>query len=294
MLLKRGSRKAELTEEGTYLYGQAKNILSMMDTTAQELSHFHGGQNGVLRLGTISSSGYILTEQILKNFCREFPRIRFELNEGNTYELLEQLKNGIIECAILRTPFNSEGFECIYGPEEPLVAVGEPRFFHCGEDSSIALADLAGIPLIQYRRFDSMLSVAFQNAGIEPSIFCHNDDARTCLLWASAGLGVALVPETITNLPLYKKVQKQLDRVLLTTRENLLGARVVRAFNRQQDEMKKFDEENSLLVNSQVFVGKISAMIRLTTSPDGWESMYFNGRISRWSNAFVRISFTTR
>ena len=132
ILLKRGSRKAELTEEGTYLYGQAKNILSMMDTTAQELSHFHGGQNGVLRLGTISSSGYILTEQILKKFCREFPRIRFELNEGNTYELLEQLKNGIIECAILRTPFNSEGFECIYGPEEPLAAVGERRFFHCG------------------------------------------------------------------------------------------------------------------------------------------------------------------
>ena len=124
ILLKRGSRKAELTEEGTYLYGQAKNILSMMDTAAQELSHFHGGQNGVLRLGTISSSGYILTEQILKDFCREFPQIRFELNEGNTYELLEQLKNGIIECAILRTPFNSEGFECIYGPEEPLAAVG--------------------------------------------------------------------------------------------------------------------------------------------------------------------------
>lgn len=66
-------------------------------------------------------------------------------------------------------------------------------------------------------------------------------------------------------MPLYKKVQKQLDRVLLTTRENLLGARVVRAFNRQQDEMKKFDEENSLLVNSQVFVGKISALMNPVT-----------------------------
>ena len=66
-------------------------------------------------------------------------------------------------------------------------------------------------------------------------------------------------------MPLYKKVQKQLDRVLLTTRENLLGARVVRAFNRQQDEMKKFDEENSLLVNSQVFVGKISALMNPIT-----------------------------
>ena len=119
----------------------------------------------------------------------------------------------------MRTPFNSEGFECIYGPEEPLAAVGEPRFFHCGEDSSIALADLAGIPLIQYRRFDSMLSVAFQNAGIEPSIFCHNDDARTCLLWASAGLGVALVPETITNLPLSKGLSiHQIDNADTMTR----------------------------------------------------------------------------
>lgn len=201
-LLKRGSRKAELTEEGVYLYNQARNILSIMDTTILELSHFQSAQNGTLRLGTISSSGYVLSEQILKDFCRRFPQIRFEIKEGNTYELLEQLKNGIIECAILRTPFNTEGFECIYGPEEYLTAVGDPSFFHCDENEPISLTDLIGIPLIQYRRFDSMLSVAFQNARITPSIFCHNDDARTCLLWASAGLGVALVPETLTRLPL--------------------------------------------------------------------------------------------
>lgn len=203
-LLKRGSRKAELTEEGIYLYSQARKILSIMDTTTLELSHFQSAQSGILRLGTISSSGYVLTEQILKDFCHQFPQIRFEIKEGNTYELLEQLKNGIIECAILRTPFNTEGFECIYGPEEYLTAVGKPEFFHCTENEPISLTDLIEIPLIQYRRFDSMLSVAFQNARITPSIFCHNDDARTCLLWAAAGLGVALVPETLTKLPLTK------------------------------------------------------------------------------------------
>ena len=74
-------------------------------------------------------------------------------------------------------------------------------------------------------------------------------------------LSIVVFGILLISMPLYKKVQKQLDRVLLTTRENLLGARVVRAFNRQQDEMKKFDEENSLLVNSQVFVGKISALM---------------------------------
>ena len=69
-------------------------------------------------------------------------------------------------------------------------------------------------------------------------------------------LSIVVFGILLISMPLYKKVQKQLDRVLLTTRENLLGARVVRAFNRQQDEMKKFDEENSLLVNSQVFVAR--------------------------------------
>ncbi len=67
------------------------------------------------------------------------------------------------------------------------------------------------------------------------------------------------------SMPLYKKVQRQLDQVLLTTRENLLGARVVRAFNRQQDEVKKFDGENSRLVQLQVFVGKISALMNPVT-----------------------------
>lgn len=78
-------------------------------------------------------------------------------------------------------------------------------------------------------------------------------------------LSIVVFGILLISMPLYKKVQKQLDRVLLTTRENLLGARVVRAFNRQQDEMKEFDEENSLLVNSQVFVGKISALMNPIT-----------------------------
>lgn len=78
-------------------------------------------------------------------------------------------------------------------------------------------------------------------------------------------LSIVVFGILLISMPLYKKVQKQLDRVLLTTRENLLGARVVRAFNRQQDEMMKFDEENSLLVNSQVFVGKISALMNPVT-----------------------------
>ncbi|MCD7750326.1 MAG: ABC transporter ATP-binding protein/permease [Lachnospiraceae bacterium] len=67
------------------------------------------------------------------------------------------------------------------------------------------------------------------------------------------------------SMPLYKKVQQQLDQVTRTTRENLTGVRVIRAFNRQEAETERFKEENGLLVQSQVFVGKISALMNPIT-----------------------------
>lgn len=67
------------------------------------------------------------------------------------------------------------------------------------------------------------------------------------------------------SMPLYRSVQRQLDKVLLTTRENLLGVRVIRAFNRQKSETEKFDRENGGLVRMQVFVGKISALLNPVT-----------------------------
>lgn len=208
-LLTRGSRKAEPTPAGAFLYDRAKNILGVMEATEKQLRGYKNGAGGILRLGTISSSGHMLTEDFLKDFCLEHPGVRFELTEGNTYQLLEHLKNGLIECAILRTPFNSEGFRCCYGPKEPLVAVGMPRYFkRLQGGEAVCLSDLVGKPLIYYRRFDSIISAAFQNIGAEPDIFCRNDDARTCLLWAGAGLGVALVPETICNL----SIGNNLDR----------------------------------------------------------------------------------
>ena len=67
------------------------------------------------------------------------------------------------------------------------------------------------------------------------------------------------------SMPLYKKVQRQLDRVTQATRENLTGARVIRAFNRQEDEIRDFEASNSRLVDFQVFVGKISALMNPVT-----------------------------
>lgn len=67
------------------------------------------------------------------------------------------------------------------------------------------------------------------------------------------------------TMPLYKKVQKWLDKVLLTTRENLAGIRVVRAFRTQEKEKEQFEEESGALMTVQLLVGKISALLNPVT-----------------------------
>lgn len=66
-------------------------------------------------------------------------------------------------------------------------------------------------------------------------------------------------------IPLYKKVQSKLDSVLSTTRANLTGVRVIRAFCREDEEIDRFEKQNEALTDEQKFVGKISALMNPVT-----------------------------
>lgn len=98
-------------------------------------------------------------------------------------------------------------------------------------------------------------------------IMAFTVDAHTAMVFAVTipVLCVVVFGIMLISMPLYQSVQKQLDKVLLTTRENLMGVRVIRAFNRQANEREKFEEENGSLVKLQVFVGKISALLNPVT-----------------------------
>lgn len=74
-------------------------------------------------------------------------------------------------------------------------------------------------------------------------------------------LSVVVFGIILWTMPLYQKVQGRLDRVLGLTRENLSGARVIRAFNKEEDEKKRYREENDALAGVQKFVGGISGLM---------------------------------
>lgn len=78
-------------------------------------------------------------------------------------------------------------------------------------------------------------------------------------------LSVVIFSVMLASIPLFKKVQSGLDQVLGHTRENLEGARVIRAFNKEEDEAREFNASNEFLTNMQLVVGRISTLMNPLT-----------------------------
>ncbi|SEN46233.1 DNA-binding transcriptional regulator, LysR family [Amphibacillus marinus] len=198
-LINRGARKITLTEAGRVLYKRANAIISLANTTIHELTHFQDGQTQTLRLGIISSVGSSLFDHRLQQFCYSHPHIVFDIHEGNTYELLEKLDQDQIDLAIVRSPFQTDGYDCQTLAPEPMVAVATSNFLK-NEPEYISVSALQNKPLIYYRRMEHVIISSFLKKEIEPITRCICDDARTALSWAKAGIGIAIVPNSIASL----------------------------------------------------------------------------------------------
>ncbi len=98
-------------------------------------------------------------------------------------------------------------------------------------------------------------------------IMAFTIDVKSALIFVVAIPLLALVVFGIMmwTMPLYKKVQAGLDKVLGITRENLTGVRVIRAFHQEEVEEKRFQDSTRALADSQIFVGKISAVMNPVT-----------------------------
>lgn len=98
-------------------------------------------------------------------------------------------------------------------------------------------------------------------------IMAFTIDVRAALVFVVAIplLSVVVFGIMLASIPLYKKVQAALDTVLGATRENLTGSRVIRAFNKEEDEIAHFNDSNDALTKVQEYVGKISALMNPLT-----------------------------
>lgn len=98
-------------------------------------------------------------------------------------------------------------------------------------------------------------------------IMAFTVDVKGALIFAVTipVLMVVVFAILLINIPLYKKVQRALDKVVVKTRENLTGVRVVRAFSMEQDEVEDYDKSVDILKGFQLFAGRVSAFMNPVT-----------------------------
>lgn len=222
-LFHRGSRKITLTDAGEILYNKANNILELGNSIKKELDDTKNGVKGTLKIGTVSAIDADMLENHFFRFHKKYEKIKYEIYEGITPEIINLLLSGIIEIGIVRTPFESLGLNTIYMDSEPMIAAYSSDYNIDDLKEKVLIEELNEKPLIIYRRFKKVVLAAFQKEQINPNIICINDDSRTSLSWANAGLGVAIVPMSSRSLVLAKNLKyKIIDNEALYTQNAII------------------------------------------------------------------------
>ncbi|MDE5715842.1 MAG: LysR family transcriptional regulator [Anaeroplasmataceae bacterium] len=205
-----------LTNTGKLLYERACSILDLKNNTLKEISTLEMKNEITLNIGIVSSSTNLLYNHTIPHFHTNYPKVRFNIQEANTYQLIELLNQKLIDLAIVRTPFDATNFIVEYFHKEPMIAISKEQF----GDSKINLKNLDGKPLIIYRRFKELLIQLFKQAQLEFNTIAEVDDAKTAILLASTGLGITLVPQSAyrtfehLNLNVAEITKKELETCL--------------------------------------------------------------------------------
>ena len=175
-LIKRSNKQIELTQAGQMFYKRCLQILDLSEITRNELKQSY---QEALRIGITSSNMALIDQEDIKNFINSKTQLCYSIHEGSTYEMLDLLLTHNIDIGIVRTPFDSSLVNAYYLDKEPMVAIGKKSYF------------LHNTHYIS----DYCLDHDFK---INLKVSC--DDSRTSYLFASTGVGVAIVPQSSLSL----------------------------------------------------------------------------------------------
>ena len=195
-LFLRGTKRITLTEAGKVLYERAGSLLTMTDITKREVAR--AGQAVTLHLGMTPSTVSMMTKMIA-DFSRIYPEIYFDIHEGSTYVLKNQLENGVVDVTTLRTPISLNNCQHRVLVRESLVAMGVSKYMP-SDRNVITLKQLSSKKLILSHRYREYLLRAFEKEGLTCDIYYECADARTAMELAENGVGIAILPASTGGL----------------------------------------------------------------------------------------------
>lgn len=214
-LFERAHRRVILTTAGRVFLPEAKRILLQIDNATNLARHTWQGEAGVLRLGFTSTAAFVDLPLILNHAANMLPDIKIMLKEGYSLIQKDALLADMLDAAILRPPIDHETFNMTLLRRESFVAavhVHDPL----AAKSRLALKDFDRKPFIMYSADGAgystrLLTAIFEKAQVSPKYVHHLDQNHTILSLVSAGLGAALVPDSLTILAFPNVVFKPVE-----------------------------------------------------------------------------------
>lgn len=206
-LLRRSTRRVELTDAGAAYLPRARAVLAEVDEAGREARAVAAGVVGRLVVACVGSATYSLLPRLARGLAEELPGIDFEFRgEVLVPDQVQHLADGSVDIALLRPPIHHPGLSMIELRHDRLL-VAVPADDPLARRRSIRVADLAGRDLVGHAgRNGSVMRdrvVALCRAGgFEPRVRAEVDETSTLIALVAGGLGVAIVPAPVISLGL--------------------------------------------------------------------------------------------
>lgn len=223
-LFERASRAITLTDAGRVFLREARYL---EDQQAQAIAHTRqagAGLMGTIVLGFVGSVSYGLLPELLTQFRKTHPDVAFDLRESTSIESIQELKARRIDLGIVRLPLgDANNIEMRIIKRERMIAV-LPKDHPLASLPAIPLASLADetfmmFPADRVFSLHAKTLLACQAAGFSPRIGMDAWQMPTMVSLVAAGVGVALLPSQITNIPhpgvIYRELEDQMEHLEL-------------------------------------------------------------------------------
>jgi len=207
-LFARTNRSVALTPAGLALLPEARRILQQAATLPDLAQRAAAGEIGRLSLAFVSSADYSVLPAFLREFRAAYPQVQIDLREATSDVQLEDLMQNRVDAGLLIPPLPDKAkIELDYARvlSEPLILAAPHGLKELRAKHPVNLTTLADQPLIIFpRRIAPALHDAimgcFHDAGMTPRIAQEAIQMQTIVGLVSAGMGIALVPQSVSNL----------------------------------------------------------------------------------------------
>ncbi|WP_426173851.1 LysR family transcriptional regulator [Massilia sp. TWR1-2-2] len=207
-LFLRSRRGVALTPAGAALLPEARRLLAQSAELPELVRRAAAGESGRLALAFVSSADYSVLPPFLRTYRAQFPQVQIVLQEATSDLQVDDLLHNRIDAGLLIPPLPDKAradLDYLKVLSEPLILAAPAGLAALQDGGPVWLKDVPPLPLIIFPRpiapalHDAILG-GFRAAGVTPEIGQQAIQMQTIVSLVSAGMGLALVPQSVSNL----------------------------------------------------------------------------------------------